>query len=665
MAQEKKEIIDLLKPGAEVGQLEAMDRETVAWLKEEVNVFDMWAELFKNEGVDYMFGIFGGWESTAHLAALKAGIQQVNVRHEMTAAFAAEGMGRLGRRPGAVLIGGSTGADYATAGLTQALSAQSPLIMMTGQDTLATDNMVHGQGITRGHIQWKNVTKYATRVCSPSIVLWEAKRAFRSCMTPPTGPVAMEYPGEFLNASWWWKPRWEFLYCYEPTTWGRRTERPATPANSQDLERAMKFLMEAERPAIVAGEGVIYDDAVAELREFTQLTGIPTHSRRSARGAVSEYDPLNCCGRARGAVMRRCDRSLVLGLRCQYLEMFGYPPFWNDRARYIQAQTCPENVCMTLPTEVELEGNVKIMLRQMIDWCKGNGMTKPPQKWNDWRAFVLERKENYWQRAVERAVKGKGKVPLHPDILGMNIGEFLHDELNDDYYVVQDAFTGATYFADWQRASFAPSVLDSSDTIGFGHFAGQCLAWGLATNRDKPIIATVGDGALGSAMGDIETLSRWNIPAVLVHWNNNYLVTGPRYMWTKREYPAQSVLRDHTATLPNIRYDRMMKEYGCHTEFVERDVEIKPALKRAFDFVRKEYRPAFIEAFIDPDVLQEIWGTWLIPMFAGSSPWDEVTEQTKKMMAETLPHTSPEALGYAHPTWAQGMKKYRKEHGME
>jgi acetolactate synthase-1/2/3 large subunit len=615
--------------------------------------------------VEYFFNIISGWEWMEDAALIRAGIKRVQVRHEMTAAFAAEGWGRMTGRPGVALVGGATGPEFASAGVIQAKSAQAPMIFIGGESNMWDDNMQMGQGISRPHKEFEWITKYATRVGNPAVLLWETKRAFRAANTPPTGPVCLEIPGEIFNIAWHRGPRANYLLAFDPVTWTKASERPTTAANPQDLDRVMKWFFEAERPAIITGEQVAYDYAIPELQEFVQLTGIPTHCRRSSRGAISEYDPLNCYGRARGAVMRRSDRTMVIGLRVQYLELFGYPPFWNDKARHIQIQACPENVCMTLPTEFELHGNMKVILRQMIDWCKANGITKPPEKWNDWRADVAGRKEGYEKKAIERTKAMEGKVPLHPDLVGKLGSEFLHDELNDDYYFLIDGFTAASYFTDWNKMKFAPSILDASDTIGFGQSPGHALAIGLLSNRNKPILAIMGDGAVGAAGMEIETCSRWNIPCVFMHLNNNAVATGLQYAYPASYYPSQNPLRDHTSTLPNIRYDKMMAEFGCHTEFVQRDVELKPAMKRAFDFVRTQYRPAFVEVFIDPDVLQEIWTTFLIPMSIGHLPWDQLGENARAAISETYERTLAIALPWRHPSWAEGVKKYREEKGMK
>lgn len=118
--------------------------------------------------------------------------------------------------------------------------------------------------------------------------------------------------------------------------------------------------------------------------------------------------------------------------------------------------------------------------------------------------------------------------------------------------------------------------------------------------------------------------------------------------------PTGIRMLDSWETLPNIRYDRMFKEFGCHTEFVERDEEVKPALKRAFDFVRKESKPAFVEVFVDPDVLQEIWGQSLTPGIGTFLEWDELPEEGQKVILEQR-LVPPTWIMLVRPSWMQAI----------
>ena len=651
--REKKLIIDKLKPAAEV-EVPTVQPEML----EQVNVLELGAQMLKEEGVEYIFGMTAGGVFSMEAFIQKAGIKRVHVRHEQTATFAADAWGRLTRRPGVALIGPGTGLTNASTGVCQGYAAGAPMVIIVGESGTSDDDGFMSQGIARSENQLRGLTKWVRRVTNPSAFLFQLKRAFRSAVTAPTGPCAVAYPYELSMGGMANVPRMAAYRLYTPGFWEPRVWR--TQADPALVEKALTWLLAAEKPTMIVGHALHQDDAQEELREFVHLLGIPCHARRIARGAIPEYDPLNVSGRARGAVMRASDRSLVMGLRIGYLENGGRPPFWGTDTRYIQAQSCPEMVDFVLATEHELVGNIKMILRQFIECAKDMGIRGPLDKWSQWRQFVVDTREEYYQKTIERTEKMRGKMPLHPDLVGRLIAEFFAEEYQDDYTAVIDGFTASSYFTDWNRAIYSGQVLDAAETIGIGHGIGMAIAAGLATNRSKPVFVLLGDGAIGAAGMDIETASRWNIPAVFLHENNDTMISGLwKVFYSKAFNPTGDRLLDSWETLPGIRHDRMFKEFGCHTEFVERDHELRPALKRACDFAMSESKPAFIEVFVDPDVLQEIWGQ-SGAMFSHFIKWNELPEEGQRMILEEK-LVSPATLPMLDPSWQEPVRRAYEE----
>ncbi|OGC76518.1 MAG: hypothetical protein A2Z27_05025 [candidate division Zixibacteria bacterium RBG_16_50_21] len=650
--EEKTMIVDQLKPGAEfeAGELPA------EFLKK-THVISLLADLAKQEGTEYVFGITAGAEFPMEGLFMKAGIKRVHVRHEQTATFAADAMARMTRRTAPCIIGPSTGITNCTSGLAQAMASQSPVLVIAGEHPAWTDNVYFAQGLVQAEKVFTGITKKTTRVTSPKSILSEFKRMYRLAMTPPMGPTAISIPWD-TSYELSRIPLVEAYFLYGPGNF-LRTERKMTHEDPALVEEAVKWLLSGEKPGIIAGESVWYDDAQAELRELAELTGIPCHSRRNARGAIDEYNPLNCGGRARGRFLRGCDRALILGLRIGYLEMHGYPPFWGEQTRYIQAQTCRENVDLFLGTDYELIGNIKALLRQMIECVKDMGIKKPPEKWNDWRKYIADSKVYYEQKVLERTEKMRGVTPVHPDLIGRLAYEVIRDELKDEAISVIDGFTASSFYTDWNRCRTAGRVLDASDTIGIGHGPGLVLGAALATNKSIPIVCVIGDGGIGAGGMDIETCSRWDIPCVFIHENNNTMVAGGwQLFWSKACRPTGNDMLDSYSTLPGIRYDKMMAEFGCHTEFVEKDGEFKPAFKRALDFVRDKSKPAFIEVFVEGRVMNEIWATFLTNC-CGFLEWEDLPEEGRKAIMD-LGLCDPTYRSFA-PTWPDEAFAVRKK----
>jgi hypothetical protein len=185
MADEKM-LVDLDKPGSEEDQLEAPPDDIQGWLNEEVDVFDLATDMLKEEGINTIFALTAGgcWNMEGH--SLRAGIERVHVRTEETATFAADAYGRMSLRPGIAVTGPATGICYATAGVAQGYSAQSPMVYIAGESGWMDDDKFQLQGLVRAERMCETISKHARRVPGPATFLFQLKRALRSAVTPPT-----------------------------------------------------------------------------------------------------------------------------------------------------------------------------------------------------------------------------------------------------------------------------------------------------------------------------------------------------------------------------------------------------------------------------------------------------------------------------------------------
>ncbi|MBI4180534.1 MAG: thiamine pyrophosphate-binding protein [Chloroflexi bacterium] len=671
-SKKKKKIVDDLM--AERLKLKAESPTVSPEVREAVNHYDLMAEMLKEEGVEQTFSVASSSNWAMEVANQRVGIPTVNFKQEQAATFAADAWGRITRRPGVAIIGTNTALCNGTSGAAQGYAAAAPMVIILSDGFRRQDRNGGGQASVEN--QYRGITKWARLVGDPGMFLNQLKRAFRSVVTHPTGPVALAWATDVLGDPTLEREegtmsRMRAYQFYTPSFWSPDS-LPRTQADPVLVEKALRWLLEAERPAMIVGHVIHQDDAEEELREFVHLLGIPCLARRIARGAISEYDPLNPGGRARGAVLRGSDRALVMGLRVGSLEGEGHPllfggllgtqSFWGANTRYIQAQPCVEYINLVLATEHQLIGNTKMMLRQFIDCARDIGIKGPLKRWAKWRQFVVDTKTDYERRMIERTEAMKGKLPLHPDLVGRLATEFLHDEYQDDYIAIIDGWVASSSFNDLSKVIHCGQVLDSAEPNGMGHAFGMSIAAGLATKRDKPIFAVVGDGGLGADAMDIETAVKWNIPAIYLHFheNDNQIVAGG---WNPllREVsdPAANRLPESWGTLPSIRYDEMFKVFGCHTEFVEGDEQLKPVLKRAFDFALREKKPAFIEVLIDPDALQKLW---LIRAALRSRwvKWDQLSERGQQMVLE-YGLVSPSFLPTVDPTWRDAILAARKK----
>ncbi len=650
--QEEKLIVDKLRPTAEMtaGPVDVT-------MDEKVNIFELCAEMVKEEGVEYDFCLVGGNACALDVYMQKAGIKRVHVRHESTAGFAMDAWGRLTRRPGFVVCGPGTGLTNLTSGVVEAYAAGAPGVAMVCESGTMDDDGYAGQGVARSEAQFGGISKHVRRVSHPATLLFQLKRAFRSAVTPPTGPVVVSTTNEIAGAGLI-IPRRVAYTRYTPGYW-KPSIRP-TRTDPALIEEMVKWLLEAEKPVIVAGHAAHQDDCQEEYRELVHLLGIPSSGRRIARGIISEEDPLCYGRRARGPVFREADRCIVLGLRIGFLEAFGQRPFFPHNIRYCQIQSDPSTVDLAIPTDIEVIGNLKEILKQMIQCVKDMGINKPLDKWEKWRQFVVDTNESYRQRTESRTDRMMNQTPVHPDLVGRCAAELLSEDYNNDYIVIIDGYTASSYFTAWNVAVNTGTVLDASETIGIGHSPGMALAAGLSTNREKPILGLMGDGAVGANGMDIETCARWNIPVVFLHENNNTLINGVWEIFNEKLCSVTGdIAKDSWETIRDIHYEKMFAEFGCHPELVERPEQIKPALKRAFEFAMREKMPAFVEVFVDMDVLHSNQAQpRSLAARAISTRWDELPEKGQRIIATQL--ASPAAIALLPDDWKNGIASYQK-----
>jgi acetolactate synthase-1/2/3 large subunit len=221
----------------------------------------------------------------------------------------------------------------------------------------------------------------------------------------------------------------------------------------------------------------------------------------------------------------------------------------------------------------------------MIDCAQS--LRQAPSPRADWLASVEKAREAYRRQQREEAEAMRDARRLNPRFMGQEIVDFLDDSAT----VIYDSFTLVAFITDRLEAKFAGQVLDASTYGGVGHSIGMGIGAQLA-RPGKQVIGLIGDGGIGVAGFDIETAARYKIPVVFFLFNNSG--------WMSTEY--QKMLcptMDSWGMLPEIRYDRIFAEMGCHTEWVTEPRQIRPALERAFH----SGKTAVINAVPDTTVL--------------------------------------------------------------
>lgn len=576
-------------------------------------------EALQREGVTAMFGIFGGHISSIQDYAYRAGIDVLQMRHEQAAVHAADGYARATRGPGVCFATAGPGMTNTVTAMHMAYVNRTPVVLLLGGHKVREEGRDTMQEADAASILG-SVTKSFRRVTVPEQADLYVRMAFREAMTYPYGPVAIEFPSDLFNDL----PISPASRIGWPGDDVHLGPPPPVAGDPQGVAKAFAALSTAERPLIIAGDGVHWDDAGHELRELVEGLSVPLSMRRHGRGAVSEDHPLVIPAPARKRALENADVVMLLGLHLSYLEGFGD---WRTAARFIQVSRHPSEIGVNLPTLVEITADQTTFLRQMNALAADlpPNVQAPAVPWADACRADVEQ----WRSSRDAGVRELVDCSvIHPVVLASELSRLVPD----DVPVILDSFTASGFLAEFLQPRASGRVMDAGLSAAFGHGVGMALGASMAADAG-PVLSVLGDGGVGLGGGDIETAARYGLPVVFVISNNGALGSG---MEDYAYGPGYSILgpkaRGGFNLTPDVRYDQMFAPLGCHTEHVTSIDELEGALSRSFE----SGLPAVINVVTDRDAQPGLYETVHARQMFWHLPVDEVMEPARRRHHETL-----------------------------
>ena len=524
------------------------------------------AQALIDNGVTDLFGIHG-YINPVIEEAVRLGARMWHFRHEQAAGFAAEAYGRTTRKPGLFFVSASAGMANALSSLSQGIGTRSPIVLLVGQHGTAGDHL----GILQeGYAAeaFKTVAKWTHRLTDWELNSHWVHKALTDSISYPAGPVVLELP---LNNQWSYGDAVQRKYL--PGT-GETPVIPQTQADPSRVSAAVEILATAERPLLLAGDGVYWSGGAAELTELTEYLKAPTGARRTARGALSEKHPLAVSAGYRGRLLREADTVLIVGLRAGELESWFEPPDWPAPgvAKYIQLQETAEDLWWGLDSTIDMVGSSKLVLRQILDGIRAKRATDEPVDRPEWLSRLNAARAAHVANRAARLEAVRDRKPIHT----YELAQAIADEADEDATIIYDSYQGSLYLTDAVSAVRPGQILDAGPRVALGQGVGMAFGAGIARPGSQ-IVSLIGDGGIGLAGMDIETLTRYNVPAVLVVLNNS--------SWGGNSLMREDIQPDIGSwdMTPGLRYDRIFEPFGCHVEHVEDASELRSALRRAFD----------------------------------------------------------------------------------
>ncbi len=533
---------------------------------------DIIIECLLEQGVDTVFGYPGGAVLNIYdsLYMYSDRIRHVITAHEQAACHAADGYSRTTGRTGVVFATSGPGATNLVTGIATAYMDSIPLIAITGNvptSLLGLDSFqeVDICGITMPIVKHNYIVKDITKLADT------IRDAFRIANEGRKGPVLIDIPKDITIAK----------TEYEPQTPKKIVNHNPDDINEQ-IDRALEVIMNAKRPYIYAGGGVVSCNAVEEMDEFVTKVNAPVSLSLMGQCAFDntrdEY--LGMLGmhgtKASAMALNKCDVMIVLGSRFSDRVICNPNTFAND-TKIVHIEIDPAEIGKNIDVNYYVAGDIEYILARMNE--------KLPQlEHKEWLGEAMEWKKKY-------ALK---MVPIERDdeVLPQDVLEEL-DRLTDGSAILttevgQHQMWAAQYYNFRKQRHFASS--GGLGTMGYG--LGAAIGSKIG-NPDETVINIAGDGSFFMNLNELSTLAKHNLPVIELVFENDVL--GMVRQWQRLFYGKRFSQTDIERGTDLMK---LADAFGIEGVRITKKNEIKAGLEKALSCGR----PCLIDVVINKDI---------------------------------------------------------------
>jgi len=522
----------------------------------------------RRHGVTTMFTLSGGHVFPLYDGAVTADppMPIIDVRHEQTAVFAAEGTARLTRSPGLAVLTAGPGVTNGISAVTTAHFNGSPLVVLAGRAPDGRWGSGSLQELDHPPLL-APVTKRAWTAHAPGEVGPAVDAAFTLAAARHRGPV-------FLDASL------EALFGQAGAS--RAADGTAGPgvavaeADAPDaapVSEVARLLAGARRPVLILGSDVWLDRAEDAARAAAEHFQLPVIANGQGRGILQAGHPL-LVTRARGVALGEADVVIVAGTPLDF--RLGYGQFGGKNgtppARVVHLADAADQIATHCELAGSVAGDLTAIFAALVSeaGAAGSGSAGSGRPWvQDW----LPQLQHVAAQAVEAdaALLHSDASPIRP----LRIYGELAGLLEPDAVVIGDGGDFVSYAGKYVEPQQPGGWLDPGPYGCLGTGLGYAIAARVARPASQ-VVLLLGDGAAGFSLMDVDTLVRHRLPVVMICGNNG--------IWGLEKHPMQALYGyDVAADLqPGCRYDQVVTALGGGGELVTQPQEIGPALRRAF-----------------------------------------------------------------------------------
>ena len=536
------------------------------------------------EGVKHLWGYPGGAVLYIYDALYKQdSIEHVLVRHEQAAVHAADGFARATGEVGVALVTSGPGLTNAVTGIATAYTDSIPLVVISGQTSVAaigTDAFQECDtvGITRPIVKHNFLVKDVRDLAATM------KKAFHVARTGRPGPVVVDIPKDvsFKKAT----------YSGYPQTVEMRSYNPVKKGHSGQIRKALQLLLSAKRPYIYTGGGVLLANACQELRTLVDMLGYPVTHTLMGLGAYPASDKkyLGMLG-MHGTIeannaMQNCDVLLAVGARFDDRVVGNPKHFMSVERKIIHIDIDPSSISKRVKVDVPIVGDVKDVLTELIAMIKETTAQPDEGALAQWWTQI-----EAWRSRDCLQFDRHNKEVIKPQYV---VDTLFNMTKGEDVYVTSDVGQHQMWAAQYYRFDEPRRWINSGGlgTMGVG------LPYAMGIKLAKPqaeVFCITGEGSIQMNIQELATCRQYNTPVIICALNNRYL--GMVRQWQQIEYSGR-YSSSYMDSLPD--FVKLAEAYGHAGILIEDPSQVEAALKEARRIAREENKCVFLDFRTDP-----------------------------------------------------------------
>lgn len=517
----------------------------------------------QEEGVEHVFGYPGGAVLFIYDEFFKQDkVKHILTRHEQGAVHAADGYSRSTKKVGVALVTSGPGATNAVTGIATAYMDSIPMVIISGQvptPAIGLDAFqeVDTVGITRPCVKHNFLVKDVKDI-APTM-----KKAFYLASTGRPGPVLVDIPKDITQH------KAEFSY---PETVSLRSYNPVTKGHSGQIKRALQLILEAKRPMVYAGGGVILSNASEELTEFVKMMGFPCTNTLMGLGGYPATDRhfLGMLGMhgtyEANMAMQECDVLIAIGARFDDRVIGNPDHFYNPARKIIHIDIDPSSISKRVRVDVPIVGNVRDVLQEMLKTLHASRERVDAGELEAW-----------WNRIEEWRSRDCLKYDRQsPIIKPQMVVEKLFEVTAGDAFVTSDVGQHQMWAAQFYKFDKPRRWINSGGlgTMGFGLPAAMGVQ---VANPGATVACVTGEGSIQMCIQELSTCKQYHLPIKIIALNNRYL--GMVRQW-QEFFHGNRYSESYMDALPD--FVKLAEAYGHVGMRIEKPEDVEGALKEAF-----------------------------------------------------------------------------------